>query len=300
MRVAAKGLPVVVVNPTFVLGPDDPTGTSNGLVRRLLLRRIPAYIDGGAQHRRRPRRRPRATCSPTSAATRASATCSRRATSPCSASSPTSAGSPACRRRRVKLHGQADAGERSRRSSGPGCRPRPPRTRSARGCSGGPTATTRRSRELGFDPRPHEETLEDTVAWQLEQLGDRARGPPAHRRRPARARARRCQSRPSVRQVDRRPPAQEPRRVLYRCRTPTNFLCPCGAVARAPEEAGARAPHRAGRPTAAGRPPRDRRAHQAGPRARAGRRRRGDPRLEANPQYLLEVRRSDDPALYNG
>lgn len=27
------------------------------------------------------------------------------------------------------------------------------------------------------------------------------------------------------------PPA-EPRRVLYRCPTPTNFLCPCGAVAR--------------------------------------------------------------------
>jgi glutathione S-transferase len=26
--------------------------------------------------------------------------------------------------------------------------------------------------------------------------------------------------------------APEPRRVLYRCRTPTNFLCPCGAVAR--------------------------------------------------------------------
>ncbi|HEX6586740.1 MAG TPA: glutathione S-transferase N-terminal domain-containing protein [Solirubrobacterales bacterium] len=24
----------------------------------------------------------------------------------------------------------------------------------------------------------------------------------------------------------------ENRRVLYRCRTPTNFLCPCGAVAR--------------------------------------------------------------------
>jgi glutathione S-transferase len=26
--------------------------------------------------------------------------------------------------------------------------------------------------------------------------------------------------------------APAPRRVLYRCRTPTNFLCPCGAVAR--------------------------------------------------------------------
>jgi hypothetical protein len=24
----------------------------------------------------------------------------------------------------------------------------------------------------------------------------------------------------------------DPRRVLYRCRTPTNVLCPCGAVAR--------------------------------------------------------------------
>ena len=30
----------------------------------------------------------------------------------------------------------------------------------------------------------------------------------------------------------------EPRRVLYRCRTPTNFLCPCGAVARALGRAG--------------------------------------------------------------
>ena len=47
MRAAARGLPVVVVNPAFVLGPDDPTGTSNQLVRRLLLRRIPAYLDGG-------------------------------------------------------------------------------------------------------------------------------------------------------------------------------------------------------------------------------------------------------------
>jgi hypothetical protein len=30
-------------------------------------------------------------------------------------------------------------------------------------------------RELGFDPRPHEETLEDAVHWQMEQLGDRVR-----------------------------------------------------------------------------------------------------------------------------
>ncbi len=31
-------------------------------------------------------------------------------------------------------------------------------------------------REFGFSPRPHEETLEDTVRWQLEQLGSRADG----------------------------------------------------------------------------------------------------------------------------
>jgi glutaredoxin len=30
----------------------------------------------------------------------------------------------------------------------------------------------------------------------------------------------------------RQPARSEPRRVLYRCRTPTNFLCPCGAAAR--------------------------------------------------------------------
>jgi hypothetical protein len=30
--------------------------------------------------------------------------------------------------------------------------------------------------ELGWEPRPHEETLEDTVAWQLEELGERVEG----------------------------------------------------------------------------------------------------------------------------
>jgi dihydroflavonol-4-reductase len=48
LRVAAQGLESVIVNPTFVLGPDDPSGgTSMALVKRFLLRRIPAYVDGG-------------------------------------------------------------------------------------------------------------------------------------------------------------------------------------------------------------------------------------------------------------
>ncbi len=47
-RHADRGLAVVCVNPTFVLGPDDPGGggTSNQLVRRFLLREIPVYVDG--------------------------------------------------------------------------------------------------------------------------------------------------------------------------------------------------------------------------------------------------------------
>ena len=45
-RLAAHGLPVVIVNPTFVLGPRDPTGTSMGLVRRFLRGQIPAYVGG--------------------------------------------------------------------------------------------------------------------------------------------------------------------------------------------------------------------------------------------------------------
>ena len=47
LRLAAHGLPVVIVNPSFVLGPDDPKGTSMELVRRFLLGRIPVYVDGG-------------------------------------------------------------------------------------------------------------------------------------------------------------------------------------------------------------------------------------------------------------
>lgn len=47
LRLVARGLPVVTVNPSFVLGPDAPAGTSMDLVKRFLLRKIPAYVDGG-------------------------------------------------------------------------------------------------------------------------------------------------------------------------------------------------------------------------------------------------------------
>ena len=46
LRLAAHGLPVVIVNPAHVLGPGDHPRSSTELVRRFLRRRIPAYVDG--------------------------------------------------------------------------------------------------------------------------------------------------------------------------------------------------------------------------------------------------------------
>jgi dihydroflavonol-4-reductase len=46
LRVAARGLDVVVANPGHVLGRGDDGRSSTDVVRRFLLRRIAAYVDG--------------------------------------------------------------------------------------------------------------------------------------------------------------------------------------------------------------------------------------------------------------
>jgi dihydroflavonol-4-reductase len=49
LRLIARGLPLVIVNPAHVLGPgigSHPPGSSTTLVRRFLRREIPAYVDG--------------------------------------------------------------------------------------------------------------------------------------------------------------------------------------------------------------------------------------------------------------
>jgi dihydroflavonol-4-reductase len=46
LRLAAHGLPVVCVNPSFVYGRGDVHGGSTSLVRRFMLGRIPVYTDG--------------------------------------------------------------------------------------------------------------------------------------------------------------------------------------------------------------------------------------------------------------
>jgi dihydroflavonol-4-reductase len=47
LRLVARGLPVTIVNPSFVLGPDAPRGSSMDLVKRFIQKKIPAYVDGG-------------------------------------------------------------------------------------------------------------------------------------------------------------------------------------------------------------------------------------------------------------
>lgn len=47
LALAARGLPVVVVRPAYVLGPGDVHGSSAATVAAVARRRIPAYVEGG-------------------------------------------------------------------------------------------------------------------------------------------------------------------------------------------------------------------------------------------------------------
>ena len=46
LALSERGLPVVIVNPATMLGPGDPGRSSTVLVERFLRRQIPAYVDG--------------------------------------------------------------------------------------------------------------------------------------------------------------------------------------------------------------------------------------------------------------
>jgi len=46
LRLGARGLPVVIVNPGHVFGRGDVNNSSTEIVRRFLRRQIPAYVDG--------------------------------------------------------------------------------------------------------------------------------------------------------------------------------------------------------------------------------------------------------------
>ncbi len=171
LRQAARGLPLVIVNPTFVLGPDSPGGTSMHLVRRFLVGGIPAYVNGALNI----------------------VDVRDVATGHVLADEKGAVGE------RYILGGRNFTLDRlfadlSRISGVPAPTLRLPAGLAARAAelAGGARLplpispdeirsgalwwtyrSTKAKRELGFKARPHEETLEDCVRWQSDQLGDR-------------------------------------------------------------------------------------------------------------------------------
>jgi dihydroflavonol-4-reductase len=175
LRLATQGLPVVCVNPCFVLGPGGPSGSSNLLVRRFLLRQIPVYVEGGINivdirdvaegH--------------LLAAERGGVgeryilggrnfTLGRLFADLGRISGVTPP---------LKVPGQvALAAIRAGARTGLPMPSSPGEVLSA--MQWWTYRSTKATRELGFHARPHEETLEDSVAWQVEKLGDRLKGKP--------------------------------------------------------------------------------------------------------------------------
>ena len=176
LRLAAHGLPVVIVNPTFVLGPDDPKVTSMGLIKRFLLRSIPAYVEGGLNVVDvRDVARGHLLADEKGQVADRYLLAGRNFTldrlfadlARISGIDPPRVKLPAP----IVLAG-VEAATWARL-------PLPTFPDEVRAATLWFTArNTKARRELGFAPRPHEETLDDAVRWQLEQLGDRVRYAP--------------------------------------------------------------------------------------------------------------------------
>jgi dihydroflavonol-4-reductase len=175
LRVGAAGLPVVVVSPTHVFGPGDHLRSSTDIVRRFLLRRIPAYVDGGinvvdvrdvaagmllADERGAPGER-YILGDRNYTWERLFADLGR-----ISGVEP-----PAIKLPVVAALALAEAG----RLPLPGA-PRIDAAEIRAAAHYWTFRSTKARRELGWSTRPHEETVEATVAWWVERLGSRLRG----------------------------------------------------------------------------------------------------------------------------
>jgi dihydroflavonol-4-reductase len=171
LKAVTHGLDVVIVNPTFVLGPDDPTGTSNALVKRLMLRQIPFFIDGGLnivdvrdvakghlQADRKGKAGERYILGGRNfTLSRLFADIGRISGVP----PPPVKVSPRLTSAAVAVAQRAGL-------------PTPVSEEEVRSAQQWWTyRSTKARKELGFKPRPHEETLEDAIAWYAERLGDR-------------------------------------------------------------------------------------------------------------------------------
>jgi dihydroflavonol-4-reductase len=172
LRLAAKGLPIVFVNPSFAFGPDDPSRTSMGLVRRFLLGRVPVYIEGAlnvvdvrdvaaghvlADERGEVGER-YILAGRNFTLDRLFADLSRL-----------SGVAPPVKLPTTMVTASIELAERL------GLPAPSSRDEARAGALWWTYRNTKARRELGFEPRSHEETLADAVAWQLRELDGRVR-----------------------------------------------------------------------------------------------------------------------------
>ena len=242
-RLAARGLPLVCVNPAVCFGAGDVHLTSTRLVRSFMLGRVPLYVDGAAS------------IVDVRDVAEGHLLADERGTVG----------------ERYILGGRNFTYERLFADLGRLCGMEPPLRLPARAASltatmmaaggrGGSLTplevraasqwwtyrSTKARRDLGWGPRPHEETLEATVAWHSEREHERLlrtrRSQPLHYRALGLAAGAAGETLGLLRRTPepprpygsrrRRPPATLALATLYRCKAPTDLVCRCGKVAR--------------------------------------------------------------------
>jgi dihydroflavonol-4-reductase len=169
LRLTARGLPLVTVNPALVLGAGDPGRSSTSLVLRVLRRAIPAYVDGTvnivgvddvarghllADERGVPGER-YILGNRNFTTDRLFADLQRLSGVE---------GPPVKLRLPVAL-ALAEASTRA------GARQMPTPAEVRAGALNWAVRNTKAKRELGWTPSPHEDCLEETIAWYREQRG---------------------------------------------------------------------------------------------------------------------------------
>jgi dihydroflavonol-4-reductase len=183
LTLAAEGLPLVCVNPTVVFGPGDFRVTSTRLVRSFLLGHVPAYADGALNvvdvrdvAQGHLLADARGTVGERYLVGGRNFTFDRLFTDLSRMS-----GMPPP----IKVPRGLAIATAGALSIGPG-----PSTLSASEALAASQFWTYRAtkakRELGWKARPHEETLQDTVAWYLEREGERIAAAPRSRPLPNR------------------------------------------------------------------------------------------------------------------
>ena len=177
LRVAARGLDVVIVCPAHVFGPGD---LGPDLHRRRA--QVPAAAHPRLRQRRDQRRRrgttsPPATCSPTSAACRGERYILGTRNYTWDRLFAELARISGVERPPLEVPRDVALAAVAVAARGP---LRPPVTEAEiRGASHWWTCRARRARrELGWTTRPHEDTVEETVRWWEERLGERYRRAP--------------------------------------------------------------------------------------------------------------------------